>query len=48
LVCTFRKARTPMPGWSPTTRASTDGLRALNFGTLASAPHASASMRVLR
>jgi hypothetical protein len=48
LVCTYRKARTPMPGWSPTTRASTNGLRALNFGVLASAPHASASMRVLR
>jgi hypothetical protein len=47
LVCTFRRTRTPMPGWSPTTRASTAGLRATNFGVLASAPHASTSMRVL-
>ena len=47
LVCTFRKSRTPMPGWSPTTRASTAGLRSTNFGVLASAPHASTSMRVL-
>jgi hypothetical protein len=49
LVCTFRKAyHTPMPGWSPTSRASTAGLRSTNFGVLASAPHASASMRVLK
>jgi hypothetical protein len=47
LFCTYRKARTPMPGWYPGTRASTDGLRARNFGVLGSAPHASASMRVL-
>jgi len=48
LICTYRAAHTTMPGWKPTTRASTEGLQALNFGTLASAPHASASMRVLR
>jgi hypothetical protein len=48
LVCTYRTGHTTMPGWSPTTRASTEGLKSLNFGTLASAPHASASMRVLR
>lgn len=47
LVCTFRKSRTPMPGWSPTTRASTTGLRSTNVGVLATAPHASTSMRVL-
>jgi hypothetical protein len=48
LVCTYRKSyHTPMPGWSPTTRASTTGLRSTNFGILASAPHASTSMRVL-
>lgn len=47
LVCTFRKARTPQPGWSATTRASTAGLRSQSFGTLASGPHASASMRWL-
>lgn len=47
LFCSFRTARTPMPGWSPGTRASTDGLRASNFGVLGSGPHATASMRVL-
>jgi hypothetical protein len=48
LVCTFRKGHTPQPGWSPTTRASTAGLASLNFGTLATGPHASTSMRYLR
>lgn len=47
LICTFRKARTPQPGWGPTTRASTDGLKSLKFGTLGSAPHAAVSMRYL-
>jgi len=48
LVCTYRTSyHTPMPGWSPTSRASTAGLRSSNFGVLASAPHATASMRVL-
>jgi hypothetical protein len=48
LVCTYRTSyHTPMPGWSPTTRAATAGLRSSNFGVLASAPHATASMRVL-
>jgi hypothetical protein len=46
LVCTFRAARTEMPGWSPTSRASTDGLRSTNLGVLGSAPHGSASVRV--
>lgn len=48
LFCTFRTARTPQPGWSSGTRASTDGLRSSSFGTLADAPHASASARYLR
>lgn len=48
LFCTFRTARTPQPGWSSGTRASTDGLRSTSFGTLADAPHASASARYLR
>jgi hypothetical protein len=48
LICTFRKAHTSKPGWGPTTRASTEGLRSTNFGSLASGPHASASMRILR
>jgi hypothetical protein len=45
LFCTFSGAHTPQPGWSPGTRASTDGLRSINYGTLASAPDATASMR---
>jgi len=47
LICTFRTTRTPQPGWGPTTRASTDGLKSLKFGTLASAPHAALSLRYL-
>lgn len=47
LFCTFRKARTPQPGWGPGTRASTDRLRSLKFGTLGTAPHAAVSMRYL-
>lgn len=48
LFCTFRTSRTPQPGWSTGTRASTDGLRSTSFGTLADAPHASAGARYLR
>lgn len=49
IVCTFRTTyHTPMDGWSPTSRASTAGMRSTSFGVLASAPHANASMRVLR
>ena len=46
LVCTFRTAASDMPGWSSTTRASTAGLNSYSFGSLASAPHASASLRI--
>ncbi len=45
LFCTFHGPHSPQPGWSPGTRASTEGLRSINYGTLASAPDASASMR---
>jgi hypothetical protein len=48
IVCTFRASyHTPMDGWSATSRASTAGMRSSSFGVLASAPHASTSMRVL-
>jgi hypothetical protein len=47
ILCTFRGRHTTMPGWSPTTRASTVGLQSVRFGTLASAPHASLDMRYL-
>jgi len=48
VICTFRAAHTPQPGWRPASRASTDGLKSLKFGTLASAPHAALAMRYLR
>jgi Bacterial HORMA domain 2 len=47
LFCTFNGPRTPQPGWASGTRASTDGLRSINYGTLGSAPDAAASMRYL-
>ena len=47
LFCTFTGPHTPQPGWSPGTRASTDGLRSITFGTLGRAPHGSAGMRYL-
>ena len=48
IVCTFRTSHhTPMDGWTATSRASTSGMRSSSFGVLASAPHGSASMRVL-
>ncbi len=46
LVCTYRATASNMPGWSPTTRASTAGLNSFSFGSLADAPHASASLRI--
>jgi HORMA domain-containing protein len=48
LFCTFRKPRTPQPGWSSGVRSSTADLRSTSFGTLADAPHASAGVRYLR
>jgi len=45
LVCVFAGAHSPQPGWSAGTRAPVAGLRANTFGTLASAPHATAQLR---
>jgi hypothetical protein len=47
LFCTYRGFHSAQPGWSPGTRASTAGLRSSTFGTLASGPHAAASLRYL-
>lgn len=47
LFCTFDGPCTEQSGWDPGQRASTDGLRGITFGTLGSAPHASAGMRYL-
>ena len=47
LFCTFNGPRSAQPGWGPGQRTRTDGLRSLTFGTLGSAPHASAGMRYL-
>lgn len=46
VVCTYNGTASDQPGWSATTRASTAGLQSLTFGTVGSAPHASASMRI--
>jgi hypothetical protein len=47
IICTFRTSyHTPMDGWSPTSLASTSGLRSTSVGVLASAPHASTSVRI--
>lgn len=47
LFCTFNGPRTPQPGWSPGTRASTEGLCSITFGTLGAAPQAYTGMRYL-
>lgn len=47
LFCTFSGPHTAQPGWGPGTRASTDGLRGITFGTIGRAPHGSAGMRYL-
>jgi hypothetical protein len=47
LFCTFSGPHTTQPGWSAGKRASTDGLRATSFGTLAEGPHARAGLRHL-
>jgi hypothetical protein len=47
LFCAFTGPRSPQPGWSPGTRAGTDGLRGITFGTLGRAPDGSVSMRYL-
>jgi hypothetical protein len=47
LFCTFNGYHSPQDGWEPGTRATTSGLRGITFGTLGTAPHASASMRYL-
>jgi hypothetical protein len=47
LVCTFNGPRTEQSGWGAGQRVSTDGLHGITFGTLGSAPHASAGMRYL-
>ncbi len=47
LFCTYRGAHSAQPGWHSATRASTSGLRSSTFGTLASGPHAAASLRYL-
>jgi len=45
LFCSYNGQHSSQPGWSPGTRASLSGMRSYSFGTLASAPHASASLR---
>lgn len=48
ILCSFNGPHSDQPGWTPAARASTEGLTAHTFGTLASAPHAAMTMRYLR
>lgn len=45
LFCSYVGPHSPQAGWGPGTRASTAGLRSYSFGTLAAAPHGTASLR---
>lgn len=45
LFCSYNGPHSDQPGWSSATRATTSGMRSYSFGTLAGAPHASASLR---
>lgn len=47
LFCTFSRPYSTQQGWSPGTRASTEGLRGITFGTLGRAPDGTVSMRYL-
>lgn len=48
LIVTFNGTHSDQPGWKPGTRFDTEGMRSMSFGTLAGAPHASASLRYFR
>jgi hypothetical protein len=48
LVCSYNFAGSEQKGWSPGSRSSTEGLTALSFGTLGSAPHGGVGLRYLR
>lgn len=47
VVASHNGTRTPMPGWSSTSRASTDGMSSFSVGSLGRAPDASISGRYL-
>ena len=47
VICQYNGYHTPQPGWGPTTRATTAGMRSVTLGTLAGGPGASASVRYL-
>jgi hypothetical protein len=47
LFCTFNGRHSEQPGWGAGNRASTAGLRSITFGTLGTAPDATAGMRYL-
>ena len=46
IICHYRWTPSVQAGWSSTTAASTEGLRTSSLGTLASGPHATASIRI--
>lgn len=45
LFCSYNGSHSSQPGWEPASRTSTAGMRSHSFGTLAGAPHASATLR---
>jgi AraC-like DNA-binding protein len=47
LFCTHPGTYTPQDGWTPGTRASTDGLRSTSMGGLGEGPHARVTGRLL-
>lgn len=46
IICQYRFTPKEMPGWTSAKRAATGHLRSVTLGTLASGPHASASIRM--
>lgn len=48
LFCTYNGPYTPQPGWTPSTRFSTTGLRSRSLGLLAEGPHAAADINYYR
>ena len=47
VICSYNGPHSDQPGWAPAQRASTSALRSVSLGTLATGPHASASIRYL-
>lgn len=48
LLCSFNRSPSEQRGWNPWQRASTSGMSAYSFGTLAAGPYASTGLRYLK